>query len=366
MSHLKTAPAVCAVGNQYQIIVPVDADSVMGVEIPGAPRRYFDHCNGVKRSRTRLHRVTVPMEELDRAGTYTLVWRKIIDRKPYFPELEPEGSATFSFRPLPTTGEIKIYHIADVHNGDEPALKAGAFFGKDLDLLVLNGDIPDSSGSPENFNTIYALCGGLTGGEIPVVFARGNHDLRGIYAESMTDYIPCQEGRTYFTFRLGRIWGMVLDCAEDKRDTNAEYGGTICCHEFREGETDFIKNVIADAAREYDAPGIEYKLIVSHMPFANRPGAPFDIEEEIYTEWCRLLRENVKPDLMLAGHEHILYVGRPGCDMDHRGAPCPFIIGARPGRGEFAGAALVLKDREAYVRFTDQDGKILGEDTVSL
>ena len=79
-------PAVFAVENNYQIMVPTDAPSLMWVEVGG--KKYYDAANGIMRSFTEIHRVTVPMAVLDAAGAYTVCERVIIDRKPYFPESE--------------------------------------------------------------------------------------------------------------------------------------------------------------------------------------------------------------------------------------------------------------------------------------
>lgn len=296
----------------------------------------------------------------------------VVDRKPYFPVLETECRCTFSFRPVPESGPIHLYHIADVHNRDEPALRAGRFFGDQLDLLVLNGDVPDSSESFEKFSTIFTLGSDLTRGEIPIVFSRGNHDLRGFVAESMTDYVPSDRGRTYYTFRLGRIWGMVLDCGEDKSDDHAEYGGTTCFHAFRERETEWIRQVAEKAEREYEAPGVEYKLVICHMPFAWQNTPPFDIESELYAEWCRILRTTVHPDLMLHGHVHDAYVVRPGEERDTLGTPCPYLVGAIPGMGRkggegtYTGMGLLLEGREAQVLFTNEHGEVVGSDRIEL
>ena len=67
-------------------------------------------------------------------------------------------------------------------------MAAAKAFG-DIDFLILNGDILDHSGDPSKFANIYIICSEITGGNIPVVFSRGNHDLRGNYAEKFADYI---------------------------------------------------------------------------------------------------------------------------------------------------------------------------------
>lgn len=79
----------------------------------------------------------------------------------------------------------------------------------------------------------------------PAVFAVGR-------AYGAFDFLILN-GDSYYTFRLGKIWGMALDCGEDKMDKDPEYGSTICCHAFRQQETAFIRQVIADARTAYEA-----------------------------------------------------------------------------------------------------------------
>ena len=146
--------------------------------------------------------------------------------------------------------DVKAYHIADAHNHvEEPVAAAENFIKKygPIDFLILNGDIPDHSGRIENFINIYEIVSELTHGNIPTVFSRGNHDTRGIFAEKIVDHTPCQDGHSYYSFRLGNIWGLVLDCGEDKVDSHPEYGNTVCCHAFRKQETRFIRKIIENA-----------------------------------------------------------------------------------------------------------------------
>ena len=96
LPEFKTAPAVFAVGNEYQIMVPVKSDLLFWVTVGGD--KYYDHSNGIIRSSVRMHRVHVPMDKLDSAGRYTVGYRKIKERKPYFTETEEPVEA------VPETG----------------------------------------------------------------------------------------------------------------------------------------------------------------------------------------------------------------------------------------------------------------------
>lgn len=96
-SIMKYTPAVCAVGKNYQILIPARMSAILWVR--DGETDYYDESNGILRSDTDLHRGTVPMSELDAAGAYTVCWRDVTERKPYFPVVGDVQSVSFSFRP---------------------------------------------------------------------------------------------------------------------------------------------------------------------------------------------------------------------------------------------------------------------------
>lgn len=359
-------PTVYAIGNEYQIIVSVKKSTLMGVEVNG--KKYYDASNGILRSESPTHILRVPMAELDKAKKYTIFYREIEgERLPYFNKTTDVKKLSFNFRPV-QGDNIKIYSIADAHNRVGNPVAAGEFWGKDLDLLILNGDIPDDGRKIENFVTIHKIAGLITKGEIPVIYSRGNHDMRGKYAEKLSEHSPTQNGNSYFTFRVGSLWGIVLDCGEDKPDTNVEYGNTIVCHEFRLRQTEFLKQVIANSENEYNQDGVKYKIVVSHVPFAERNNPPFNIEEDIYREWCKLLREEVKPHLMICGHKHKQYLTLEKSEKDYLGQPCPVVVGSQPltkkvdGRyydDGYRGTAIELTPNVIDVLFTDHKKQVV-------
>ncbi len=357
-------PCVFAVDTHYQIMLGVNRPSILWFEIDGIS--YTDSIAGVYRSDTATHSVRVPMHVLDKAEKYTVCYRNVIDRKPYYPELEDVVRIEYPFKPLKSEGKINLYHISDAHSRVDAPVSAGSYFGNDLDLLVLNGDVLNHAGSSADMQTVLLVGGKITKGGIPIVCSRGNHDMRGFYAERVQDYLPSYQGGFYYTFRLGCIWGVVLDCAEDKADGGDEYGGTIVCHAYREAQTAMLHDLIARKKEEYDAPGIAYRLVIAHKPFSHQQPPPFNIEEEVYREWCRLLSEQIHPDLMICGHHHDTKTYLPGCDFDHYGQPCPLIVGSKPLENGFVGCAITLDGRKATVAFTDHEGALRGEENILL
>ncbi len=351
---LRFSPAVFAVEDDYQIIALVKAPCLFWVRV--GDTCYCDHQNGVMRSDTDVHRVSVPMKALDEAGSYTVCVKPIKVRKPYFTETDEVSEYAFSFKAVPTAGQVRAYHIADAHGLVDEPIKAAETFG-DIDVLILNGDLISYCNEVSELHGVFAIIDTITHGGIPVVYARGNHDLRGRFAEHRTKYTPLANGKPYYTFRLGAIWGVILDCAEDKPDDHAEYGGTVCCHAFREEQTAFLREIITQ--KPYEAEGITTRLVIAHNPFTFVNKAPFDIETDIYKEWARLLKEHIRPDLMLCGHKHEIAQYEVGGAYDHLGQPCPLIIGGTYKERYYAGTGILFDENGYRVIFTDSDGQIL-------
>ena len=354
-------PSVYAVKDEYQICVLVNSECIMWVEI--GKKKYYDHSNGILRSGKFVHMVHVPRRILDGEKKYRVYLQRIPERKPYYTECGDVESEEYDFRPLETKGTYHIVNLADAHSLVEAPIRSGSYFDNELDLLIMNGDIPNHSGDIENFKGIYLISGAISKGRVPCIFARGNHDMRGIYGEQLVDYTPTDAGKSYYTFRLGPIWGIVLDTGEDKADGRPEYGPTICCEAFREEEEEFLNAVLA--AGEYrDVP---VRLIISHYPFAFRMPRPFDIEQERYARWTEKLRQ-IKPTLWLCGHLHECFLEAPGGAHDTYGYPCPLVCSSYydgPGERHTSGAVTLTHTR-VKVQYVTEQGKVLKEEALPL
>ena len=172
---------------------------------------------------------------------------------------------------------------------------------------------------------------------------------------------------------MGSVWALIMDCGEDKADDHPEYGGTACFHPFRLAETTFLHDVVKNAEREYLAEGVEHRLVICHIPFTfSKLADPFDIEKEIYAEWSRVLREEIKPQLMICGHRHLAEVWEVGGKNDIYGQACPVVVGSRPIRHkdtkekEFIGCAILLNQKRAHVVFNHHSGRIVSETDLEL
>ena len=364
MKIMKNTPAVFAVEEEYQIMVPINAPCVMWVKV--GDEVFYDQSNGILRSDTDVHRIPVPMSMLDRAREYTVCWREVYDRKPYFPDLGEEDSERFSFRPC-LSEHPRCYMISDAHGMLEEPVSAARMFVErygELDLLILNGDILSNSGDVANFILYYQIIEALTGGAIPVIVSRGNHDLRGKCAEKLADYMPGSSGRSYYTIRLGGLWAILLDLGEDKSDGNEEYNGTICCHDFRKRETAFFEEVAENENDRFNRKDAAHRIVISHVPLTRADMAPAESERPFCKRWVELLNEKIKPEFMLSGHTHWQYIAYPGGKWDGYGMQFPTVVGAFVDRENpyFAGCGLIWEPDGIRVVFND--GKAVLQETV--
>ena len=107
-------PCVYLVEEEYQIVFNAEEKGVAWVEIGGESWR--DSQGGLMRSETLVHRVSVPRAALDAAGAYTVCFRALPERRPYFPELGVEERYSYRFQPAPETGALRILLMADTHS----------------------------------------------------------------------------------------------------------------------------------------------------------------------------------------------------------------------------------------------------------
>lgn len=355
-------PMVALAQTSYQIFFNTRLPGMGWAEVEG--RRFYDEAAGLIRSDRTIHRVVVPAPLLDRARSYAVCFQPVVDRKPYYPQTGPVERRNYSFRPVDWSDGLQLYQLADTHAQVERPVAAARRFGDRLDLLVFNGDIDNHADSQSEFFTAFDIASRLTEGSRPVIYARGNHDTRGHAAPQLLEYIPTVSGDTFYTFRTGPLWGLVLDCGEDKGDGQIEYGGVVAFDGFRRRETAFLRQVLAEG--EWEDPAVRLKLAICHIPFTEdlgRNNPIFGIGNEYYGEWVELLNR-MGVQLLLCGHMHRTYFTRPGDCLDFRGQRFPTAVGSDPscptrlGEG-FLGLALETGPEldAVAVSFTDSAGE---------
>ncbi len=291
-------PVVYAVEDEYQIVFSTNDSAIAWVEIGG--EKYYDLFAGSMKSTDKVHKITVPQSVLDSAGAYSVNAQKMIYRGPFGGYLGKEISKEYSFRPVNADDGLVYYSMSDVHHSLSGAVNT-ALSVKDLDFLIMLGDNVDMVDRDSDAQFANLVAHNVTKGEIPVVYVRGNHEIKGRYAEELYKYVgSTDDGGFYYWFTLGNVFGITLDLGEDHDDDWWEYYGTAQFKLYQQEQIDMLEELIE--AKPYDS--YDYTLVACHIPiqFINSRHNHVKIKTSI-TE----LLNQISPDLAVYGHQHDLY-----------------------------------------------------------
>ena len=295
-------PVVYAVEDNYQIVFATNCESVSWVEVGG--KEYYDSYSGSNKKYSKVHKVEIPMTELDTAKKYTVHNQKSIYCGPFGGFLGRDITESVEFKPVDTSDGIQYLSFSDIHMNDRLAQKTSSFV-ENYDFLVLAGDIISDVETFDDamFTSLTAF--EITGGRIPVVYARGNHDVKGRYGEELHKYVGAKGEDFFYTFYFDDIYGVVLDLGEDHDDGWWEYYGTAHYEEYHNRQIAFLTEEVA----KHDYDTYQYHLVISHIPipFVNSRHN----HESVKANMTALLNM-MDVDMYLCGHQHQIMIFEPG------------------------------------------------------
>ena len=289
---------VYAVEDDYQIVFSTSDNSIGWVEIDG--ECYYDLYAGSMKSADLVHKITVPQEVLDKAKAYSIHAKQMIYRGPFGGYTGPEISESYTFRPVNTDDGLDYFALSDVHEAVEAATTAAQV---KFDFIVLIGDLVSMVETEKDAQLANELAHRITSGQVPVVYARGNHEIKGEYAEDLHKYVGARGQDFYYTATLGEdVFVVVLDMGEDHEDDWWEYYGTAQFDLYRQEQTEFLEELVKKG--EYQ--DYRYRLALCHIP-VHHVDNKF---ESFKVNWTRLL--NIMDiDMCLSGHKHELWAFVP-------------------------------------------------------
>ena len=290
---------VYAVEDDYQIVFSTTDNAICWVEIDG--ECYYDLYAGSMKSRDRVHKIEVPQTVLDEAKSYTICARQVIYRGPFGGYLGETISESYTFRPVNTEDGLDYFALSDVHEAVDAAVAAAQV---KFDFIVLLGDLVSMVETEKDAQLANDLAHKITKGQAPVIYARGNHEIKGEYAEDLYKYVGARGEDYYYTVTLGKdVFIVVLDLGEDHEDDWWEYYGTARFDLYRQEQTEMLKDVLKKGEyRDY-----RYRLALCHIPIAYVDGK----FQEFRQEWTTLLNR-MDVDMCLSGHKHKLWPFIPG------------------------------------------------------
>ena len=215
-----------------------------------------------------------------------LAWSDVWKKKPYEFKTYPEKPREITFLVLNDIHERPQFMKELCKNVDL----------KKLDFILLNGDMSNRIRSQKHIMDAYLdTCVSMFATDVPLFFNRGNHELRGEFADYLNRYFPTNNGKYYRLQHVAGVDFLFIDSGEDKPDADLEYCGIVECDQYREEQERWLRSL-----QEEKKIG-KYPIVVfSHMPptLKNWHG-PLHMQETLTPE---LNKMNVS--VMLSGHLH--------------------------------------------------------------
>lgn len=276
-----------------------DIVSFYGMEQP----KYYETSHG-KRVIGKLHRVKIGDLASGKTYKYRIFSQAVLSNDPNnILYGNVASSNVYRKKPLrfktldPSKDKITAYVVNDIHglNDNLRAMLKDVTF-ENTDLVIFNGDMIDHLQDESSiFNEFMNTSIELFASEVPVYYARGNHETRGAFSTQFPDYFPSNSSNLYYTFKQGPIFFIVLDSGEDKPDSDIEYFGLSDYTNYRTQQQDWLKNIVETE----DFKSAKYKVIILHIPPQGSWYGGIDLKNKFLP-----VLNGKSVDVMLSGHTH--------------------------------------------------------------
>lgn len=243
------------------------------------------------------HVVTVTGLSPGTRYSYEAIATRVVKLKPYWPDKGLSTSSpaatftTFSARQPRTSFSV----VTDTH---EDTARIGRLLKmvdwQNTDALVHLGDAFNWLDSEDQlFGKWLRPTIAVMGPGKPLLYARGNHELRGPFARQLRGYVPTPEGTFYYSRAMGPVHLLVLDTAEDKPDDTNVYSQLNLTAPYRDEELAWLRTQVSSDAHLAKAP---FKVVAMHQ-------ADWGSLPDKGAAWTALANQ-AGIDLVIAGHLH--------------------------------------------------------------
>lgn len=353
LAQKATAVKIAAVKDGQSKLVEMDAT---GTAIPGTPWTLW---------KTRL-------SKLQPGTAYRYQVRYTTGDK-------TESTPIYTFHTFdPKAPELKVAIFNDIHNHLDTFEAALANLKKDeFEFSIFNGDMINDPSAADGASVVFRLWNDyvrlLDGSQKPIVFIRGNHELRGSFSKKLAYMFdlphldataPEEDQQWQFAFNAGPVHFTFMDTGEDDSPTTdpTSYKRPRFWEAFRRKQTAWLDQHLATPAVK-DA---RHRVFVAHIPLHDPTG---DYSIVSRNEWSNRIA-TAKFDLMLAGHDHAWkYLPEKKSFTIEKGPetdtpPIPVLIGGGPAMKQ--GTVILLTADAKGLRtkmFASDGGKVLHEGT---
>ena len=321
----------CVTETGFTVLWVTDMDAICWVETAPDDGTHFYNCERTKHYDMRghgmqpigrIHKIRVEGLEKGSVCRYRLMSKGVLSFKGSgdVDYTRVAGSDVYRGKPYQVktfsesydTLHFDVYN--DVHGRDSimGVLMDGA--RKNLDFVAFNGDMTSNIENHEMVQTMYlSTAAKRLKGNVPLFAARGNHELRGREAIKWFDYFATPTGKTYYSYRLGKFFFIVLDACEDKPDNDIEYSGTVISEPYLKAQEEWLKDVLK--SEEYLSS--EVKVAFCHIP-PDLKGWKGNMDV------CQYFVPHLNEadiDVMFCGHIHKYRYDKPGSGLSNAEFP---------------------------------------------
>ncbi|MDR2919191.1 MAG: metallophosphoesterase [Tannerella sp.] len=212
------------------------------------------------------------------------------------------------------------------------------------DFVVFNGDcIDDPKNEAQAVEILSYMNEKVNAMETPIIFLRGNHEIRNAYSIELRNVLDYVGNKTYGAFNWGDTRFVLLDCGEDKPDSTWVYYGLNDFTQLRLDQVDFLKKELtSDDFRK--APR---KVLIHHIPIYGMPENEYNPCLDL---WGDLLKK-APFDIGINGHTH-QYAYHP---INTVGNAFPVVIGG--GNKPESATMMILQKTGKDMTLTVLDAK---------
>ena len=288
-------------GMSWVEIAPDSADHFYG----RARQRYYDVLAGRKVLTDSVHRVRIEGLKPDTKYRYRVFTQEVAEWR--YDDWVTLGKTACTdvwrgkpheFKTFPAKSrEVTFLVLNDIHERAQfmKDLCKNVDFKK-LDFVLLNGDMSNRLRNQQHMMEAYLdTCVRMFATHTPLFFNRGNHELRGQFADYLYRYFPTNNGKYYRLQHVAGIDFLFIDTGEDKPDEDIEYSGIVNYDQYREEEARWLRGL-----RESKQVGKHPLVVFSHIPpTLQKWHGPYHLQKTLMPE---LNKMNVS--VMLSAHLH--------------------------------------------------------------
>lgn len=231
-------PVVFDNGYDYSVVFSTNDTGTAYIEYDynGESIKKFDEDNGRKKN-SRIHTIRVPYEQLS-GNTYRVGSERVIDELSYGGRTGKNIESDYITFNDTFGDDIDVLTVSDWHTHNDIAKSAISYLGEYNAVILLGDSAPGMMFEDEAIEYILSFASDISKGEMPIIFARGNHETRGRAADELSSYLGIES--FYYTAKLGNYNFIVLDSGEDKKDDHPEYGNMVSYEQNRKNMVNWL------------------------------------------------------------------------------------------------------------------------------